>query len=93
VAPPQAYDRLNAESDKEVRFVNRSEMCWMSDSSQPLLADLGLAKLLGLEGPNRTGAVMGTWVYMAPEQVRDPARVDGCADVYSLMQRTCTTVP
>jgi serine/threonine-protein kinase len=55
-----------------------------SDWSQPLLADLGLAKVLGREGMTRTGAVMGTWVYMAPEQVRDPARVDGRADVYSL---------
>jgi tetratricopeptide (TPR) repeat protein len=55
-----------------------------SDWNQPLLADLGLAKVLGREGPTRTGAVMGTWVYMAPEQVRDPARVDGRADVYSL---------
>ena len=55
-----------------------------SDFSRPLIADLGLAKVLGQEGLTRSGAALGTWVHMAPEQVRDPARVDGRADVYAL---------
>lgn len=29
-------------------------------------------------------ALLGTWEYMAPEQWRDPKRVDGKADIYSL---------
>ena len=55
-----------------------------SDLDRPLIADLGLAKVLGQEGPTRSGTALGTWVYMAPEQVRAPSRVDGRADVYSL---------
>jgi tetratricopeptide (TPR) repeat protein len=51
---------------------------------QPLIADLGLAKVLGQSGPTQSGAALGTWVYMAPEQVQSPARVDGRADVYAL---------
>ncbi len=55
-----------------------------ADFTRPLIADLGLAKVLGQEGLTRSGAALGTWVHMAPEQVRDPARVDGRADVYAL---------
>src|SRR5262249_27146231 len=55
-----------------------------SEFTRPLIADLGLAKVLGQEGLTRSGAALGTWVHMAPEQVRDPARVDGRADVYAL---------
>ena len=32
----------------------------------------------------RTGAFLGTPVYMAPEQIRDPSRVDGRSDLFSL---------
>lgn len=52
------------------------------------IADFGLAKLVGRAGPGdgltTTGQVMGTWHYMAPEQVRTPADVDHRADIYSL---------
>ncbi len=52
--------------------------------TQPWIADLGLAKVLGQAGPTQSGAALGTWVYMAPEQVHSPALVDGRADVYAL---------
>ena len=55
-----------------------------SDFTRPLIADLGLAKVLGQEGLTRSGAALGTWIHMAPEQVRDPSRVDGRADIYAL---------
>jgi tetratricopeptide (TPR) repeat protein len=55
-----------------------------SDSNQPLIADLGLAKVLGREGLTSSATALGTWPYMAPEQVRESARVDGRADNYTL---------
>jgi tRNA A-37 threonylcarbamoyl transferase component Bud32 len=52
------------------------------------IADFGIAKIAGLEakGMGLTGArdVMGTPVYMAPEQVEKPQTVDHRADIYSL---------
>jgi serine/threonine protein kinase len=46
------------------------------------LLDFGLAKLDGIDA-SATGAVMGTLLYMSPEQLRGE-RVDGRTDVYAL---------
>ncbi len=60
------------------------------------IADFGLAKLLGTTSSTGvspvqkpftltgTGQVMGTWNYMAPEQLEHPQTVDHRADIYSL---------
>ena len=52
------------------------------------IADFGLAKLLQAEQAGVTltqaGQVMGTWYYMAPEQIERPLEVDHRADIYSL---------
>jgi hypothetical protein len=45
------------------------------------LMDFGIAKVLGERGLTRTGTVMGTPVYMAPEQLIDEP-VDARTDVY-----------
>jgi serine/threonine protein kinase len=53
----------------------------------PKVADFGLTKLLDApttSGRTRSGAMMGTPAYMAPEQVRDAGTVDRRADVFSL---------
>lgn len=57
-----------------------------SADGAPKITDFGLAKLLGEEvGQTRTGAIMGTPTYMAPEQARGWTREVGPAvDVYSL---------
>jgi serine/threonine protein kinase len=52
------------------------------------IADFGIAKLVGEEGPDltltATGVALGTPHYMAPEQLEKPSEVDHRADIYSL---------
>ncbi len=55
------------------------------DQYVPQLADFGLAKLDGADDATRTGTLLGTPAYMAPEQARGQLREIGVAtDVYAL---------
>jgi tetratricopeptide (TPR) repeat protein/predicted Ser/Thr protein kinase len=57
----------------------------LEPSGRPVLTDFGLAKIAGGEDLTRTGAVVGTPHYMAPEQVRgEPGRIGPAADVWAL---------
>jgi eukaryotic-like serine/threonine-protein kinase len=64
-------------SDPGVRFGERTK-----------LLDFGIAKLtddeLGKDYATRTGTIMGTPAYMAPEQCRGASDVDRRADLYAL---------
>ncbi len=55
------------------------------------ILDFGIAKLLSTEGDGRagiartrTGALLGTPIYMSPEQCRGAAAVDWRADIYAM---------
>lgn len=48
------------------------------------LADFGLARIQGARGLTETGEMLGTPLYMAPEQVMASKDVDGQADVWAL---------
>lgn len=54
-------------------------------SGRAVVLDFGIAKELGESehAPTRTGAMLGTWKYCAPEQLRHEP-LTGSADVYSL---------
>ena len=50
----------------------------------PKLTDFGIAKILGAgTRVTETGSVLGTFDYIAPEQIQDAPNVDGRADVYA----------
>jgi tetratricopeptide (TPR) repeat protein/tRNA A-37 threonylcarbamoyl transferase component Bud32 len=57
----------------------------LDEEGQAVLTDFGLAKLVGEERLTRTGDVLGTPSYMAPEQVRgENERIGARTDVYGL---------
>ncbi len=58
----------------------------INKQGKALLADLGLAKRLGSDPDTitKTGVVMGTPSFMAPEQIVNPRSVGVAADIYGL---------
>jgi len=50
-----------------------------------ILTDFGIAKILNAHtNMTRTGSVMGTFDYIAPEQIQESPILDGRADIYAL---------
>ncbi|MCX5745022.1 MAG: serine/threonine-protein kinase [Proteobacteria bacterium] len=55
------------------------------NGERPKLLDFGIAKVLAAtDGQTQTGALIGTPLYMAPEQARTASAIDHRADLYSL---------
>ena len=66
----------------------------ITDRGVPKLADFGVAHLPSDEhsGVTRTGVVMGTWSFMAPEQRASSRRVDPRSDIYAVAATLYTLV-
>jgi serine/threonine-protein kinase len=57
----------------------------LDEEGLPCITDFGLAKMLSSDGPStRSGAIVGTPSYMAPEQAAGRGSVGPLSDVYSL---------
>jgi hypothetical protein len=54
------------------------------DVASATLVDFGIARRAGVEGVTRTGELVGTPGYMAPEQIRGKRDIDGRADLFGL---------
>lgn len=67
------------------RDVKPSNLLFDANSGRVKILDFGLVRSLdGASGVTQEGVLAGTPSYMSPEQVREPAAVDGRSDVYSL---------
>jgi eukaryotic-like serine/threonine-protein kinase len=54
------------------------------DPRRAMLVDFGIARVTATRGRTRTGVVLGTVGYMAPEQARGESDTDARADVFAL---------
>jgi serine/threonine protein kinase len=85
---PKICDALQYAHDQGVIHRDiKPENILLDKTGQVKIADFGIAKMLNLPGNlSLTGTmeVVGTPLYMAPEQIENPQIVDSRADIYSL---------
>lgn len=56
----------------------------LDNDNGALLIDFGIALAMGEERRTRAGQVVGTPLYMSPEQITNPRKIDHRSDVYSV---------
>jgi predicted Ser/Thr protein kinase len=86
---PQICEALQFAHDEGIVHRDiKPENILVNKKGRVKIADFGLAKLLGRKVPETTltgpWQVMGTFHYMAPEQMENPPAVDHRADIYAL---------
>ncbi len=62
----------------------KPENIWIGSDGKLKLMDFGIAQLQSTSQRTQTGAAMGTAYYMAPEQLKGLADIDGRADQYAV---------
>ncbi|MGX5174012.1 SUMF1/EgtB/PvdO family nonheme iron enzyme [Aliikangiella sp. IMCC44653] len=62
----------------------KPENIWLSEQGEYKIMDFGIARVQSTSHRTQTGAAMGTAYYMAPEQLKGQANIDGRADQYAL---------
>jgi formylglycine-generating enzyme required for sulfatase activity len=62
----------------------KPENIWLSEQGEYKIMDFGIARVQSTSQRTQTGAAMGTAYYMAPEQLKGQANIDGRADQYAL---------
>jgi len=80
----QVCDSLDYAHQFTIHRDIKPENVMLTEAGEVKLMDFGLSKLLAVPGLTATAAVMGTPMYMAPEQFRDSAHVDLRADLFSV---------
>jgi serine/threonine protein kinase len=90
--PPSTCDSSSASAPSRSPQRTRPESCtatssrptsWSPPTGKVKLTDFGIARAVDAAGHTRTGEVMGTPQYLAPEQATGQ-RVTGATDLYSL---------
>ncbi len=67
------------------RDIKPSNILLDSNNLRAVLTDFGIAKINNANtAMTRTGYMLGTFDYVAPEQIQESSKVDGRADIYSL---------
>lgn len=90
--PPQDAARIVAHSADALQYAHDREVIHrdlkpaniLMDGDRPKLTDFGLAKRLDQQSVTRTGEVLGTPGYMAPEQASNAEAAGKPSDVYGL---------